>query len=103
MGQDNVTGAKCASLCGYDDGKAIWFGKDREGDHHAALCSKCRKKLVYKFFEYFGANCSSDDYALGLEWDAVDAILGAFERDIASRHSVYKVSDKKRYERLRRK
>ena len=101
MSQDNITCAKCDKPCGYDDGKAIWFGADRKGDYHAAICGQCKTNLISRFSAFFGLEgSSSDDYNLEIEWHDVSRILSMIKRDHAMRIA-YIVTDKELYERTK--
>ena len=101
MGQDNVTCAKCDKPCGYDDGKSIWFGSDRESDHHAAICEQCTRNLGSRFSAFFGLDgYSYNEYGLDVQWHEVDKILSKIKRDYNMRTS-YIVTDKDLYERTK--
>ncbi|KKN50772.1 hypothetical protein LCGC14_0629420 [marine sediment metagenome] len=101
MSQDDVTCAKCDKPCGYDDSKAIWFGSDRRGDYHAAICGQCKMNLISRFSAFFGLEgSSSDEYGLDIEWHQVAKILSAIKQDYAMRLS-YLVPDRELYERTK--
>lgn len=101
MSQDDVTCARCDKPCGYDDGKGIWFGNDRKGDYHAAICSQCWRNMASRFCAFFGLDgCSSDDYGLDIQWHEVDEILSKIKYDLDMRIS-YVVTDKELYERTK--
>ncbi len=100
MSQDNETCAKCGKLCGYDDRKCFWWG-ERETFHDTALCGDCKDVLIRKCYEFLGINCSNSDSGVEIEWHDLDKLLSDFVHDFVSYYSIYKVSDKQRYERVK--
>jgi len=101
MGQDNITCAKCDRLCGYDAKKAVWWGIDRKGDKHAAICGQCKSNIVSRFCAFFGVeSVSPEESGLCLEWDDVDNILSKIKRDYTMKVS-YIITDKELYERTK--
>ncbi|MFH1546954.1 MAG: hypothetical protein ABIC57_00535 [bacterium] len=99
MSQDYDTCAVCDKLCGYEDGKATWWGNDRKGSHHSSVCEECKTKLGRKWNEYFGESTCWADFGIEVEWHSVVRILGEFKRDMAMRCETYTVTDKDRCER----
>lgn len=96
MSQDNVRCAKCNILCGYDDGKGQWDGKN------LAICHECKENLIIRFMAFFGLNdYSADQSGLILEWPQVDNILSKIKKDYVMCNT-YLTSDKDYYGHITR-
>ncbi len=99
MSQNTQTCAKCHILCGYDDNKVNWWGKDQDEIHRSHLCGACRDKIIKKFSSYFGIDCSYNEGGLEIEWHEVDRIISEFKQDEVMRYFTYSISYEQLYER----
>lgn len=99
MSQDDVTCAICDKECGYDDDKGVWFGDDRSGDIHSAICGRCKSNLSSKFQAFFGTDGVSYDHTgIIIEWDEINDILNKIQYD-PKYCARYITTDKEYYER----